>query len=745
MSTLPAITEHPTSASPSSRPADLKPRRQLACVLCQQRKVKCDRKHPCATCVKARVQCVATQAPRRRRRRFPERELLERVRKYEDLLSHHNIRFEPLHANPQLAVEKESPTSNMEGCYDSDDEQPEISSSGTIADVPPPIMTATSERWRVYEAKPILHALNHEYREYDNDDSSDDEVRQVVFKQAWDQAIENDTHLLFGWRQSVDMYTLHPQPVQMFQLWQLYLDNVNPLLKVTHTPSLQGRIIDAAGNVLEIKPELEALMFSIYCMAVSSLTENDCQAMFAESKVDLLARYQLGCQQALLNSRFQRTTNRDCLTALYLYLISVRPNTAPQSLSSMLGVAIRIAQRIGIHSETYLAKYTIIEAEVSRRLWWSLILFDTRIGEMADSKAISLLPTWDCSVPLNVNDSDLRQEMKLPPQVQGKSTDAIFAVVRSELGEFVRRSKFHLAFFGPALRSIDKYVQCGTDIESSEMDSFAKTIEERYLKICDLDNPLHFMTVWTTRGQLTKFQLMEHHFRYSGSVLHQAEAQRDAALSFALRMLECNTKLMTSPRTKGFIWMIYAYFPFMGYIQIAQHLKWRPMSSKAEKAWRIMGDNYHARLDSLSGQSSFYKLLASFILQAWDAREAAFKRSGQPLVTPQIVLSIRENLAQIASRAEGPVAEQSHGGIDIGFLDFPMSIPMGLGNYNMGACDQFAFPGMEVYPDVPELLPQDLDLDNLDWSAMDWHLGTSSTGQIEVSVRQETQVINTQL
>lgn len=134
--------------------------------------------------------------------------------------------------------------------------------------------------------------------------------------------IENDDHLLFGWSQTaVAMYTLHPQPVQVFQLWQLYLDNVNPLLKVTHTPSLQGRIIEAAGNILTIKPELEALMFSIYCTAISSLSEHDCQAMFASPKSHLLAGYQLGCQQALLNSRFLRCNSRECLTALYLYLV----------------------------------------------------------------------------------------------------------------------------------------------------------------------------------------------------------------------------------------------------------------------------------------------------------------------------------------------------------------------------------------------------------------------------------------
>jgi len=98
----------------------------------------------------------------------------------------------------------------------------------------------------------------------------------------------------------------------------------------------------------------------------------------------------------------------------------------------MLGVAIRIAQRMGIHSESALAKCTAVEAEMRRRLWWSLILFDTRIGETANSKTTTLDPTWDCKIPLNVNDSDLRPEMKGPPAIQGKSTEAPFAIVRSK-------------------------------------------------------------------------------------------------------------------------------------------------------------------------------------------------------------------------------------------------------------------------------------------------------------------------
>lgn len=59
--------------------------RKHPCVLCQQRKVKCDRNEPCNNCTKTRLECVpaSTLPPRKRKRRFPEAELLARLRRYE--------------------------------------------------------------------------------------------------------------------------------------------------------------------------------------------------------------------------------------------------------------------------------------------------------------------------------------------------------------------------------------------------------------------------------------------------------------------------------------------------------------------------------------------------------------------------------------------------------------------------------------------------------------------------------------
>lgn len=64
-----------------------------SCVLCQQRKVKCDRQKPCSNCVKARAECVPSvpTVPRRRRRKFSEQDLAARLRRCENLLRKHGI------------------------------------------------------------------------------------------------------------------------------------------------------------------------------------------------------------------------------------------------------------------------------------------------------------------------------------------------------------------------------------------------------------------------------------------------------------------------------------------------------------------------------------------------------------------------------------------------------------------------------------------------------------------------------
>lgn len=349
-----------------------------------------------------------------------------------------------------------------------------------------------------------------------------------------------------------------------------------------------------------------------------------------------------------------------------------------------------------------------------RRLWWSLILFDTRIGEIANSKILTLDPTWDCKIPLNVNDSDLRAGMKGPPAIQGKSTEALFAVVRCELGEFIRHTVFHLDFTSPALKPIAKNIQNGSSSEGDELVNLEEMIEDQYLKFCDQENPIHFMTIWTTRAYLAKCHLLEHHSRYSNSSVYRTEARRDAATSHALRMLECDTNLMTSPLTKGFLWLNHFHFPFPAYIQIVQDLRTRPCSQQSRQAWETMSDNHEAWFDSQFREDSpFFQIFAKIVLQAWEVCEAAFEQLGETLPPPRIVSSIRNALAHVARNARHADTEQPS--ITVGMETNENPTPT---SPDVEILDDYAVMKPEIYFGNPGPAPSDAHMNQLDWTVL---------------------------
>ncbi|KAE8136518.1 hypothetical protein BDV38DRAFT_284003 [Aspergillus pseudotamarii] len=725
-------TQDPTTvyslAAVSPRSAT-RPQRVLSCVLCQQRKVRCDREFPCVNCIRAGVQCIPATGARQRRRRFPERELLERLRRYEALLRQNNIPFDPLH---QPTVEGLCQSEHPGGSSTPDETADSTVGMDQLSNEKKTVKCEYSN-----EAKNFWYLMNQMSLgpgDEDNDDEDtdgngsshpQDDVGETVVNKAWDQIYQShEQNLLFGsCSTNVDISTLHPAQVQIFRLWQVYLENVNPLLKVTHTPTLQPRMIDAAGDVANISPTLEALMFSIYCVSILSLGEDECRANFRTPRDDLLKRYRVACQQALLKCEVLRTSSVECLTALYLYLVSVRPCTDPRSVSSMLGIAIRIAQRMGIENETSNARCTALEGEMRRRLWWSLISFDNRISEMSDHKTTMLIPTWDCRAPLNVNDFDIRPEMTVLPQSHDEPTEALFTVVRSQVGDFMRHSAFHLDFTNPSLKAIIRDSPHGAGPEGERMIAFEKTIENRYLRSCNPENPLHFMTIWTTRGQLAKNRLLGHYLKYSS--MQQTDEQRDIAISYALNIIECDTKLMTSPLTKGYRWLIDFHFPFPAYIYILKDLRKRPTLEHADRIWRTISNDWEARFKDMQKVNPFLDFFVKLVLEAWEAREAVFRQIKKPLQLPGIVLGIQQ-VAQTMGDIQGSDPRQPKGRLNMNTDQLSMTMPMNFCThdllYSMEGQDLLG-PELGAYSGIPEpgQATMNVEVNQSDWTTVDWY------------------------
>ena len=68
---------------------------EYSCVVCTQRKVRCDKAKPCQNCEKAGIECEVAPPPppRRRKRKLDERELIERLAKYEKLMDRNGVEY----------------------------------------------------------------------------------------------------------------------------------------------------------------------------------------------------------------------------------------------------------------------------------------------------------------------------------------------------------------------------------------------------------------------------------------------------------------------------------------------------------------------------------------------------------------------------------------------------------------------------------------------------------------------------
>lgn len=153
--------------------------------------------------------------------------------------------------------------------------------------------------------------------------SDDDEHEQPTIHHAFDTMFDSHDGFPFMVGGSPTQIThLHPSPIQIFQLWQVYLNNVNPLLKISHVPTLQNQIVGAGADLPNLSKPLEVLMFSIYLISVTSMTKDDVESTFGISKDALLAKYHGATQRALVNAGFMRSSDLMTLQAYLLYLVS---------------------------------------------------------------------------------------------------------------------------------------------------------------------------------------------------------------------------------------------------------------------------------------------------------------------------------------------------------------------------------------------------------------------------------------
>lgn len=171
----------------------------------------------------------------------------------------------------------------------------------------------------------IWTSLRSEFRDLKDilDENSDDESSDGRASVAPAAFSSDGSRLLFGSpASSTGLRSLHPQPVEAFKLWQAYLDNINPLIKLFHAPTVQQLISEANGNLDNVPRNVEALLFAIYSISIESLSDGECVAITGAPKETARQQFRSGAQHALINASFLKTSDLMVLQALTLFIVS---------------------------------------------------------------------------------------------------------------------------------------------------------------------------------------------------------------------------------------------------------------------------------------------------------------------------------------------------------------------------------------------------------------------------------------
>ncbi|KAH6895322.1 fungal-specific transcription factor domain-containing protein [Thelonectria olida] len=609
--------------------AAVKLTRGTSCVLCQQRKVRCDKNKPCANCVKAKVEC---------RKRLQEKDLIDRLKKYESLLAEHGVKVDAigheLRPDGPPADDVEDLQDDFEGLKTS----PEASAS-------PSASQSLNED--------MLH------------DSSEDEENagMSTIHRAFDRMFATDGFPFMIGAQPNAIYTYHPPTIQIFQLWQIYIDNINPLLKITHVPSVQAQVIAASTNIEKAPKNIEALMFSIYLLAITSLEEVDVQKMFNESRQELLGRYHSAAQQALCNAGFMRVNDPILLQAYLLYCMAVRWFVDPRQVFCLVGIGVRIAHRMGLHTDPAQFGLPPFEVEQRRRLWWALVAYDRRMGEMTGSTVTALSSGGDCKIPLNVNDSDLHVDGKELPTPHSGPTEMLFALTRIELAMAVasdsnrdsaKNNPEKSPQPSPNARPTTTIRLAGQNVPAYTLDGFCAHIEGTYLSQCDPKIPLHFFTLTMTRQALCKMRIINFLVRmHDSDPLPLMDIERDNLFLQATQMIEYDNIVQSSESLRPFKWYSMHHFPFPAYMFLVQELRHRVVGPMVERAWDAISKNHTLRGLLNNYHSPMHIAFGGHFIKAWEAHEAALVSAGKPVERPSFLELLKHRAeARRKARAE---------------------------------------------------------------------------------------------
>ncbi|KAK4082699.1 transcriptional regulator family: Fungal Specific TF [Trichoderma aggressivum f. europaeum] len=265
------------------------------------------------------------------------------------------------------------------------------------------------------------------------------ETNDIIDSNAFEDSLSADEaesgQIPFTFSQSNPLESVfHPAPHLLSYIWQAYVENVDPFIKVLHVPTMTEVIRLAEAGFDKLSLGMRALIFSISLAAVNSLSSSDVQEAFQDAKDRVLSGLVLGTEKALSQAGILKTTDLCVAQASLIYLESAGHRYGMRTVWMMSGILVRAAISVGLHRDgATFPSVSLFDAEMRRRLWWHICCFDARVSQCYAPETMISNSMLDTREPTNCNDADLEVNMIKEPIAREGFTNVSFTLMACEL------------------------------------------------------------------------------------------------------------------------------------------------------------------------------------------------------------------------------------------------------------------------------------------------------------------------
>lgn len=415
------------------------------------------------------------------------------------------------------------------------------------------------------------------------DDPTDDE-EDYPSPGSGSSASANHQGFVFNFSSTItSLRTFHPPAVQVATYWELYREKVDPVVKVFHRPTMERIVKESAQNLDHISKATEVMMFTIYYAVITSTSPTECQTILGLDRDDALKKYRFGVEQALARAGFLSTSEVLVVQAFTLFLTCVRRSDDTRYVWTCTGILLRLALALGVHRDGQRFGLSPYETEIRRRLWWQIVALDMRASEDHGSDPSVSESLYDTKFPLNINDHDLTPEMKESPQEHDGWTEMTFDLIRCTVTTSIRR-----IIWAPAGPSPCRVKSAKMTLEDKEklIEELHQHIENKYLKKCDLTNPLQWVGATVTRLIMAKLWLVIHHpFQREDRGEGLPQEVKDRLFLTSLEVIEFSLLLETERATAKWGWLFRTYIQWHAVAYVLSQLTVRTTGPQVDKAW----------------------------------------------------------------------------------------------------------------------------------------------------------------